>query len=86
MEAEKSIWEENIELWEKWSNDCQGTMFKAMETALQQSSSFRAEIDKATNAAISTQVGVALAAIKVLECQIEGLTTQVEELKALQRN
>ncbi len=80
MESEKSLWEENIALWEKWSNDCSGTMFRAMEDALYQSTSFREQIDKAMNAAFSTQIRIALSAIKVLACQVETLSETVEQL------
>jgi hypothetical protein len=80
MKADKIPWEENYFLWEKWSSDCSGAIFKAMEESLQQSTSFRGEIDKAMNAALNTQMGIALAAIKVLEGQITTLSAQVEKL------
>ncbi len=80
MKVDKIPWEENYFLWEKWSTDCSGAIFKAIEESLQQSNSFGAEIDKAMNAALSTQMGIALAAIKVLEDQITTLSAQVEKL------
>jgi hypothetical protein len=80
MEAEKSLWEENIAFWEKWSTDCTTTTFDLMQKKLEEASSFQTEIDKAGKAAFSTQVSIALAAIKVLECQIETLSNRVDEL------
>jgi hypothetical protein len=82
MENEKTIWEQNIALWEKWTGAYTDTMFKAMERSLDQSSIVRSQIDKAVNTAVSTQVGMTLASIKALERQIESLSAKVDQLLA----
>ncbi len=80
MEPEKNLWEQNIALWEKWTTAYTDTMFKAMEKTLDQSASFRGQVDKAVNAAMSTQLEMMLTAIKALERQIETLTAKVDKL------
>jgi hypothetical protein len=82
METEKTIWEQNIALWEKWTGAYTDTMFKAMERSLDQSSIVRSQIDKAVNTAVSTQVEMTLASIKALERQIESLSAKVDQLLA----
>ncbi len=80
MEPEKNLWDQNIALWEKWTSAYTDTMFKAMEKTLEQSTSFRGQVDKAVNAAMSTQIEMTLTAIKALERQIETLSAKVDKL------
>ncbi len=80
MEPEKNLWDQNIALWEKWTSAYTDTMFKAMEKTLEQSTSFRGQVDKAVNAAMSTQLEMTLTAIKALERQIETLSAKVDKL------
>ena len=56
MEPERNLWEQNIALWEKWTSSYTDTMFKAMEKTLEQSSTFRGQVDRAVNSAMSTQL------------------------------
>ncbi len=80
MEPEKNLWDQNIALWEKWTSAYTDTMFKAMEKTLEQSTSFRGQVDKAVNAAMSTQLEMTLTAIKALERQVETLSAKVDRL------
>ncbi len=80
MEPEKNLWDQNVALWEKWTSAYTDTMFKAMEKTLEQSTSFRGQVDKAVNAAMSTQLEMTLTAIKALERQIETLSAKVDRL------
>ncbi len=80
MDGEKNVWEQNVALWEKWTSAYTDTMFKAMEKTLEQSTSFRGQVDKAVNAAVSTQLEMTLSAIKALERQVEILSQKVDKL------
>ncbi len=80
MEPERNLWEQNIALWEKWTSSYTDTMFKAMEKTLEQSSTFRGQVDRAVNSAMSTQLEITLSAIKALERQVEILSTKVDKL------
>ena len=80
MAEEKTFWEQNIALWEKWTSAYTDSMFKAMEKAMEQSTAFRDQIDKAANAAVNTQRQVMLTAIKSLEKQVATLSAQVDKL------
>ncbi len=80
MEAEKNLWEQNIALWEKWTSAYTDTMFKAMEKTLDQSTSFRSQVDKAVNTAMNTQFEMTLTSLKALERQVEILSAKVDKL------
>ncbi len=80
MEAEKNLWEQNIALWEKWTSTYTDTMFKAVEKSLDQSTSFRGQIDKAVNTAMNTQFEMTIASLQALERQVEILSTKVDKL------
>jgi hypothetical protein len=80
MAEEKTFWEQNIALWEKWTSAYTDSMFKAMEKAMEQSTAFRDQIDKAANSAVNAQMQVMLTAIKSLEKQVETLSAQVDKL------
>lgn len=80
MAEEKAFWEQNIALWEKWTSSYTDTMFKAMEKAMEQSTAFREQINKAANAAVSTQFQATLTAIQALEKQVEALSAKVDQL------
>ncbi len=80
MEAEKNLWEQNIALWEKWTSAYTETMFKAVEKSLDQSTSFRTQIDKAVNTAMNTQFEMTLTSLKALERQVEILSAKVDKL------
>ncbi len=80
MDGEKNLWEQNIALWEKWTSTYTDTMFKAMEKTLDQSTSFRGQIDKAVNTAMNTQFEMALSSVKALQRQVEILSAKVDKL------
>ena len=85
METEKNIWEQNVALWEKWASTYTDTMFKAMEKTLDQSTSFRGQVDKAVNTAMNTQFEMTLASLKALEHQVEILSAKVDKLLEQQK-
>lgn len=74
------IFEKNVELWEKWTSTYMDTMSKAMDKTLEQSASFRKQVDQAVAASIGAQMDAALAGIQALERQIEMLSEKMDEL------
>jgi len=84
MSEEKSFFEKNMEMWEKWTSTYMDTMYKAMERTMEQSAAFRKQVDKAVSTAVGAQFDAMLTGLKALEKQIETLSTKVDEL--LQEN
>ena len=80
MSENWNIFEKNMEMWEKWTSTYMDTMSKAMERTMEQSASFKKQMDKAAVTAVNTQLDAALAAIHSLEEQIEALSGKVDEL------
>jgi hypothetical protein len=80
MSEEKSFFDRNMEMWERWTSSYMDTMSRAMERTMEQSTSLRKQVDKAVAMAVGTQFDVALAAIKALETQVETLSTKIDEL------
>ena len=80
MSESWSMFEKNIEMWEKWTSTYMDTMSKAMERTMEQSASFKKQMDKAVATAVNTQVEATLAAIKSLEKQVVDLSGKIDEL------
>ena len=80
MGEEKSFFEKNMEMWEKWTGTYMDTMYKAMERTMEQSAAFRKQVDKAVGTAVGVQFDAMLTGIKALEQQIETLSAKVDEL------
>jgi hypothetical protein len=80
MSENWNIFEKNMEMWEKWTSTYMDTMSKAMERTMEQSASFKKQMDKAAVTAVNTQLDAALVAIHSLEEQIEALSGKVDEL------
>jgi glucosamine 6-phosphate synthetase-like amidotransferase/phosphosugar isomerase protein len=80
MSEDKSFFEKNMEMWERWTSTYMDTMAKAMDKTMEQSATFRKQVDKAVATAVGTQFEAALAAIKALERQVEMLSTKIDEL------
>jgi hypothetical protein len=78
--TEKSFFEQNMEMWEKWTSTYMDTMSKAMDKTMEQSAALRKQVDKAVATAIGTQLDATLAAIKSLERQVEALSGKIDEL------
>jgi predicted nucleic acid-binding Zn-ribbon protein len=80
MSEEKSFFEKNMEMWERWTGTYMDTMTKAMDRTMEQSAALRKQVDKAVATAVSTQFETALSAIKALEKQVETLSAKIDEL------
>jgi hypothetical protein len=80
MSEEKSFFEKNMEMWERWTSSYMDTMATAMEKTMEQSATLRKQVDKAVATAVSVQMDAALAAIRSMESQIEILSGKIDEL------
>lgn len=80
MSEEKSFFEKNMEMWERWTSSYMDTMATAMEKTMEQSTALRKQVDKAVATTVGTQMDATLTAIRSLEKQIEALSGKVDEL------
>lgn len=80
MSEAKSFFETNMQMWEKWTSTYMDTMAKAMEKTMEQSASFKEQMDKAVATAVNAQLDATLAAIKSLEQQVEAMSSKIDEL------
>ena len=80
MGEERSFFEKNMEMWEKWTSTYMDTMYKAMDKTMEQSAAFRKQVDKAVSTAVGAQFDAMLSGIKALEKQVETLSAKMDEL------
>jgi hypothetical protein len=80
MSEDKSFFEKNMEMWERWTSSYMDTMATAMEKTMEQSTALRKQVDKAVATAVGTQMDAALAAIRALEKQVETLAGKIDEM------
>jgi len=80
MSDEKSFFEKNMDMWERWTSSYMDTMAKAMEKTMEQSAVLRKQVDQAVATAVGTQMDATLSAIRALEKQVEALSSKIDEL------
>jgi hypothetical protein len=80
MSEDKSFFEKNMEMWERWTSSYMDTMATAMEKTMEQSAALRKQVDKAVATAVGAQMDATLAAVRSLENQIEVLAGKIDEL------
>jgi ABC-type phosphate transport system auxiliary subunit len=80
MSEEKSFFEKNMDMWERWTSSYMDTMAKAMEKTMEQSAALRQQVDKAVATAVGTQMDATLSAIRALEKQVETLAGKIDEM------
>lgn len=80
MSEEKSFFEKNMEMWERWTGSYMDTMAAAMEKTMEQSAALRKQVDKAVATAVGAQMDATLAAIRSLEQQVEVLSSKIDEM------
>jgi hypothetical protein len=80
VSEDKTLFDKNIEMWERWTSSYMDTMAKAMDKTMEQSVVFQKQVEKAAAVAVDAQLGAMLAAIKSLEKQMEMLSGRIEEL------
>ncbi len=80
MSEDKSFFEKNMEMWERWTNSYMDTMAAAMEKTMEQSAALQKQVDRAVAVAVGGQMEAALAAIRSLETKVEMLSHKIDEL------
>lgn len=80
MSEEKSFFEKNMEMWERWTSSYMDTMAAAMDKTMEQSTALRKQVDKTVATAVGAQMDAMLAAIRSLEKQIETLSDKLDEM------
>jgi L-2-hydroxyglutarate oxidase LhgO len=80
MSEEKTFFDKNMEMWEKWTGTYMDTMSRAMEKTMEQSAALRKQVDKAVATAVGTQLEATLAGLKALERQVEILSSKIDEM------
>ncbi|MGD2040206.1 MAG: hypothetical protein PVH11_05230 [Anaerolineae bacterium] len=80
MSEDKSFFEKNMEMWERWTSSYMDTMASAMEKTMEQSSALQKQVDKAVATAVGAQMDATLTAIRSLEKQVETLSGKIDEM------
>jgi hypothetical protein len=80
MSEDKSFFEKNMEMWERWTSSYMDTMASAMEKTMEQSSALQKQVDKAVGTAVGAQMDATLTAIRSLEKQVEILSAKIDEM------
>jgi hypothetical protein len=80
MSEEKSMFERNMEMWQKWTTTYMDTMSQAMERTMAQSEVFTKQVNQAVATTVGAQFDAMLAAIRALEQQVEMLSSKVDEM------
>ena len=80
MSDEKTLFDKNMEMWERWTTSYMDAMARAVDKTMEQSVALRQQVEKAAAVAVNAQLETALAAIKSLEKQMETLSSRIEEL------
>jgi len=76
----EDLYKRNLEMWEKFTSSYMDTMFKTVEKTIEQSSVIKAQVDKAVAQTVSSQFEATLAALQVLQRQVEALSAKVDKL------
>jgi hypothetical protein len=80
MSEEKSMFERNMDMWQKWTTTYMDTMSQAMERTMAQSETFQKQVNKAVATTVGAQFDAMLAGIRALEQQVEALSKKVDEM------
>jgi len=76
----EDLYKRNLEMWEKYTSSYMDTMFKTVEKTIEQSNVIKAQVDKAVAQTVSSQFDATLAALQVLQRQVEALSAKVDKL------
>lgn len=80
MSEEKSILEQNIEMWEKMTGSYMDSMFKTMERTMEQSTVLQERINEAVSRTVNTQLEATLSTMRAMERQLASLNEKVDRL------
>ena len=80
----EDFFQQNLEMWEKFTSNYMDTMFKTVEKTMDQSQAFKEKVDKAVQDTVSAQMQATLTALQALQRQVETLNEKVDEMMAKQ--
>lgn len=80
MSEEKSILEQNVEMWEKMTGSYMDSMFKTMERTMEQSTVLQERINEAVSRTVNTQLEATLSTMRAMERQLASLNEKVDRL------
>jgi hypothetical protein len=80
MSEDRSYFEKNMEMWQKWTSSYMDTMYENMEKTMEQSMAFKKQVDKAVATTVGAQFDAIQTGIDSLQKQMEALSAKVDEL------
>lgn len=81
----EDFFNKNVEMWEKFTTNYMDTMFKTVERTMDQSQSFREQMDQAVNDTVANQMQATMSALEMLQRQVQALTDKVDEMMAAEK-
>jgi hypothetical protein len=67
-------------MWEQFTSQYMDTMFKTVERTMEQSTSFKEQMDKAVQDTVSAQMKATMSALEALQRQVELLNEKVDKM------
>ena len=76
----EDYFKKNIELWEQFTTSYVDTMFKMVGKTMDQSQAFKDQMEKVVDDTVSQQMSATVAAIQMMQKQMEVLSAKMDEL------
>jgi len=76
----EDFFKKNVEMWEQFTSQYMDTMFKTVERTMEQSTSFKEQMDKAVQDTVSAQMKATMSALEALQRQVELLNEKVDKM------
>ena len=80
MSEEKNFFEQNVEMWERMTSSYMDSMFKTVEKTMEQSKTFKDQVDQAVTSAVNMPMDAAMTTLQALQRQVEALSEKVDKL------
>ena len=81
----EDFFKKNAEMLEQFTSSYMDTMFKTVERTMEQSQSFKDQMDKAVQDTVSAQMKATLSALEALQRQVQALNEKVDQMMTQQR-
>ncbi|HUF36910.1 MAG TPA: hypothetical protein VMN57_00150 [Anaerolineales bacterium] len=76
----EDFFKKNVEMWEQFTSQYMDTMFKTVERTMEQSTTFKEQMDKAVQDTVSAQMKATMSALEALQRQVELLNEKVDKM------
>jgi uncharacterized membrane protein YdfJ with MMPL/SSD domain len=76
------FYKKNMEMWEQFTSTYMDTMFKTVQKTMDQSATFKDQLDKTVDAAVSNQMKLMLDSLEAMRRQIDTLSQKMDEFMA----